>query len=160
MKLNSSNSNPDINSFLTKKLPVPLQFDWDQQWGDLIVIRLENSPDKGDTYEKFKISICPNDGVVLGMPKEELTEWDTSDDKWFGNVALLSEQNTELYSSSAYIYVYKDINGLHELFSYCWEGGFKNLVDGNLPKNLSADRLSVLLNGKLFSGLYTYLKTL
>ena len=160
MKPNSSKSNPDINSFLIKKLPVHLHFDWDQQWGDLIVIRLENSPDKGDTYEKFKISICPNDGVVLGMPKEELTEWDTSDDKWFGNEALLSEQNTELYSSSAYIYVYKDINGLHELFSYCWQGGFKNLVDGNLPKNLSADRLSVLLNGKLFSGLYTYLKTL
>ncbi|MDC2981978.1 hypothetical protein OAZ21_01235 [Bacteroidota bacterium] len=160
MKLNSSNSNPDINSFLTINLPVHLQFDWDQQWGDLIVIRLDNSPDKGDTYEKFKISICPNYGVILGMPKEELTEWDTSDDKWFGNEALLSEQNTELYSSPAYIYVYKDINGLHELFSYSWKGEFKNLVDGNLPKNLTTDKLSVLLNGKLFSGLYSHLKTL
>ena len=160
MKLNSSNSNPDINSFLTINLPVHLQFDWDQQWGDLIVIRLDNSPDKGDTYEKFKISICPNYGVILGMPKEELTEWDTSDDKWFGNEALLTKQNTELYSSPAYIYVYKDINGLHELFSYSWKGEFKNLVDGNLPKNLTTDKLSVLLNGKLFSGLYSHLKTL
>ncbi len=160
MQINSSNSYPDINSFLTKKLPVHLQFDWDQRWGDLIVIRLENSPDKGDTYQKFKISICPNEGVVLGMLKEELTEWDTNDDKWFGNEALLSEQNTEFYSGLAYIYVYKDINGLHELFSYCWQGKFKNLVDGNLPKNLSTDRLSMLLNGKLFSGLYTHLKTL
>ena len=160
MKVNSSNSNPDINSFLTINLPVHLQFDWDQQWGDLIVIRLDNSPDKGDTYEKFKISICPNYGVILGIPKEELTEWDTSDDKWFGNEALLSKQNTELYSSPAYIYVYKDINGLHELFSYSWKGEFKNLVDGNLPKNLTTDKLSVVLNGKLFSGLYSHLKKL
>ena len=70
MKLNSSNSNPDINSFLTKKLPVHLQFDWDQQWGDLIVIRLENSPDKGDTYEKFKISIETDDIVDFSSFKK------------------------------------------------------------------------------------------
>ena len=159
MKLYKTVSSP-ILEFENEFFQLGLQFDWDQRWGDLIVIRLENSPDKGDTYQKFKISICPNEGVVLGMLKEELTEWDTNDDKWFGNEALLSEQNTEFYSGLAYIYVYKDINGLHELFSYCWQGKFKNLVDGNLPKNLSTDRLSMLLNGKLFSGLYTYLKTL
>jgi hypothetical protein len=158
--LKSPNLNTDINSFSAKKLPAHLQFEWNENWGNLIVLRLENAPEKGDTYEKFKISICPNDWVVLGMPKEELTEWDTSDDKWFGNEALLSEQNIELYSSPAYIYVYKDFNGLHELFSYCWEGGFKNLVDGNLPKNLTPNKLTKLLNGKLFSGLYNYLKTL
>ena len=160
MQINSSNSYPDINSFLTKKLPVHLQFDWDQRWGDLIVIRLENSPDKGDTYQKFKISICPNEGVVLGMLKEELTEWDTNDDKWFGNEALLSEQNTELYSGLAYIYVYKDINGVHELFSYSWQGEFKKLVDGNLPKKLSMLKLNKILNGKLFSKLYFFIKSI
>ena len=121
MLLKSPNLNTDINSFSAKKLPAHLQFEWNEYWGNLIVLRLENSPEKGDTYEKFKISICPNDWVVLGMPKEELTEWDTSDDKWFGNEALLSEQNTELYFSPAYIYVYEDINGLHELFSYHWD---------------------------------------
>ena len=91
MLLKSPNLNTDINSFSAKKLPAHLQFEWNEYWGNLIVLRLENSPEKGDTYEKFKISICPNDWVVLGMPKEELTEWDTSDDKWFGNEALLSE---------------------------------------------------------------------
>ena len=160
MLLKSPNLNTDINSFSAKKLPAHLQFEWNENWGNLIVLRLENAPEKGDTYEKFKISICPNDWVVLGMPKEELTEWDTSDDKWFGNEALLSEQNTELYSSPAYIYVYEDINGLHELFSYHWDGEFKSLLEGNLPKNLTPNKLTKLLNGKLFSELYTYLKTL
>ena len=160
MLLKSSNLNTDIYSFSAKKLPTRLQFEWYELWGNLIVLRLENSPEKGDTYEKFKISISPNDRVILGMPKEELTEWDTIDDKWFGNEALLSEQNTELYSSPAYIYVYEDINGLHELFSYHWDGEFKSLLEGNLPKNLTPNKLTKLLNGKLFSGLYAFLKTI
>ena len=160
MLLKSPNLNTDINSFSAKKLPDHLQFEWNENWGKLIVLRLENAPEKGDTYQKFKISICPNDRVVLGMPKEELTEWDTSDDKWFGNDALLSEQNTELYDSSAYVYVYEDINGLNGLFSYHWNGEFKKLLEGNLPKNFTSNKLTKLLNGKLFSELFTYLKTL
>ena len=160
MLLKSPNLNTDIYSFSAKKLPTRLQFEWYELWGNLIVLCLENAPEKGDTYEKFKISICPNDRVILGMPKEELTEWDTIDDKWFGNEALLSEQNTELYSSPAYIYVYEDINGLHELFSYHWDGEFKSLLEGNLPKNLTLNKLTKLLNGKLFSELYNFLKTL
>ena len=89
MLLKSPNSNTDINSFSAKKLPTRLQFDWNEHWGTFIVLCLENAPEKGDTNEKFKISISPNDWVVLGMPKEELTEWDISDDKWFGNEAFL-----------------------------------------------------------------------
>ena len=97
MFLKSPNLNTDINSFSAKKLPTRLQFDWNEHWGNLIVLRLENSPEKGDTYEKFKISICPNDGVVLGMPKEELKEWDTIDDKRFGNDAFLKALSKREY---------------------------------------------------------------
>ena len=160
MLLKSTNFNADINSFSTKKLPTRLQFEWNENWGNLIVLRLENALEKGDTYEKFKISICPNDDVLLGMPKDDITEWDSNDDKWFGNDALLSKQNTELYASSAYVYVYEDFNGLNELFSYHWDGEFKSLLEGNLPKNLTLNKLTKLLNGKLFSELYNFLKTL
>ena len=149
----------NINSFLTKKLPVHLQFEWYQHWGKLIVIRLENTLEKGETYEKFKISICPIEGVVLGMIKEELTEWDNNDDKWFGNEALLSEHNAELYTSSANVYVYDDLNGQNELFSYYWHGEFKYLIKGNLPKKLSILKLNKILNGKLFSKLYFFIKS-
>ena len=89
MLFKSPISNTDIYSFSAKKLPTRLQFEWYELWGNLIVLLLENAPEKVDTYEKFKISISPNDWVVLGMPKEELTEWDISDDKWFGNEAFL-----------------------------------------------------------------------
>ena len=54
------------------------------------------------------------------------------------------------------IYVYEDINGLHELFSYHWDGEFKSLLEGNLPKNLTPNKLTKLLNGKLFSELYNF----
>ena len=89
MLLKSPNLNTDINSFSAKKLPAHLQFEWNENWGNLIVLRLENAPEKGDTYEKFKISICPNDGVVMVLPKGDINEGDSIDNKRFGNDAFL-----------------------------------------------------------------------
>ena len=89
MLLKSPNLNTDINSFSANKLLTRLQFEWNENWGNLIVLRLENAPDKGDTYKKFKISICPNDGVVMVLPKGDINEGDSIDNKRFGNDAFL-----------------------------------------------------------------------
>mgnify|MGYP001212496702 CR=1 FL=1 len=156
MLLKSPNLNTDINSFSANKLPTRLQFEWNENWGNLIVLRLGNALEKGDTYEKFKISICPNEGVVLGMLKEELTEWDTNDDQWFGNQADLGELNKDVYSSPAKIFVYKDFETNDKLFSYYWHNKFDRLEEGQLPSNLNPDKLTKLLNGKLISELYTF----
>ena len=148
----------DINSFSANKLPTRLQFEWNENWGNLIVLRLGNAPEKGDTNEKFKISICPNDGVVMVLPKGNINEGDSIDNKRFGNDAFLSEQNTELYDSSEHVYMYEDVSGQNELFPYQWNGEFNSLLESNLPKKLTPNKLTKLLNGKLFSGLYNYLK--
>lgn len=89
MLLKSPNLNTDINSFSAKKLPTRLQFDWNEHWGTFIVLRLGNAPEKRDTYEKFKISICPNDGVVMVLPKGDINEGDSIDNKRVGNDAFL-----------------------------------------------------------------------
>ena len=89
MLFKSPISNTDIYSFSAKKLPTRLQFDWNEHWGTFIVLCLENAPEKGDTYEKFKISICPNDGVVMVLPKGDINEGNSIDDKRFGNDAFL-----------------------------------------------------------------------
>ena len=89
MLLKSPNLNTDIYSFSAKKLPTRLQFEWYELWGNLIVLLLENAPEKVDTYEKFKISICPNDGVVMVLPKGDINEGDSIDNKRFGNDAFL-----------------------------------------------------------------------
>ena len=89
MLLKSPNSNTDINSFSANKLPTRLQFEWNENWGNLIVLRPGNTPEKGDTNEKFKISICPNDGVVMVLPKGDINEGDSIDNKRFGNDAFL-----------------------------------------------------------------------
>ena len=128
MLLKSPNLNTDINSFSANKLPTHLQFEWNENWGNLIVLRLENAPEKVDAFEKFKVSICPNEVVVLGMSKDDINEWDSNDDKWFGSDALLSEQNTELYDSSEYVDMYEDESGQNELFSYHWDGEFNSFL--------------------------------
>ena len=89
MLLKSPNLNTDINSFSANKLLTRLQFEWNEHWGNLIVLRLGNAPEKGNTYEKFKISICSNEGVVLVLTKGDINEWDSIDNKRFGNDAFL-----------------------------------------------------------------------
>ena len=80
MLLKSPNLNTDINSFSANKLPTRLQFEWNENWGNLIVLRPGNAPEKGDTNEKFKISICPNDGVVMVLFKEGILIGETIKD--------------------------------------------------------------------------------
>jgi hypothetical protein len=149
-----------IDSFLTSPLPDSCKFNWKSEWGRVIIVRLKNSPGNNTNYENFKLTIAPIDGFIFGMLKSEITKWDSHDDKWFGNQANLGELNKDVYSSPAKIFVYKDFETNDKFFSYYWHNKFDRLEEGQLPSNLTPDKLTRLLNGKLFSGLYTYLKSL
>jgi len=35
------------------------------------------------------MTIAPIDGIICGMLKSEITQWDNHDDQWFGNQAML-----------------------------------------------------------------------
>ena len=149
-----------MERYLTSPLPDSCKISWKPEWGRVIVIRLKNSTGNNDNYENFKITIAPIDGIIIGMLKSEITQWDNHDDQWFGNQAELAELNKDIYSSPAKIFVYKDFETNEKLFSYYWHNKFDRLEEGQLPSNLTPDILTKLLNGKLFSELYTFLKTL
>lgn len=149
-----------MERYLTSPLPDSCKIIWKPEWGRVIVIRLKNSPGNNENYENFKMTIAPIDGIICGMLKSEITQWDNHDDQWFGNQAELAELNKDIYSSPAKIFVYKDFETNEKLFSYYWHSKFDRLEEGQLPPNLSSEKLTKLLNGKLFSELYSYIKTL
>ena len=149
-----------MERYLTSPLPDSCKISWKPEWGRVIVIRLKNSLGNNDNYENFKMTIAPIDGIIIGMLKSEITQWDNHDDQWFGNQAKIGELNKDIYSSPAKIFVYKDFETNEKLFSYYWHNKFDRLEEGHLPSNLTPDILTKLLNGKLFSELYTFLKTL
>ena len=149
-----------IDSFLTSPLPDSCKIIWKPEWGRVIVIRLKNSLGNNDNYENFKMTIAPIDGIICGMLKSEITQWDNHDDQWFGNQAELAELNKDIYSSPAKIFVYKDFETNEKLYSYYWHNKFDRLEEGHLPSNLTPDKLTRLLNGKLFSRLYENIKSI
>ena len=149
-----------MERYLTSSLPGSCKFFWKPEWGRVIVIRLKNSPGYNDNYKNFKMTIAPIDEIVCGMLKSEITQWDNHDDQWFGNQAEIGEFNKDIYSSPAEIFVYKDFETNDKLFSYYWHNKFDRLEEGHLPSNLTPNKLTKLLNGKLISELYTFLKTL
>lgn len=149
-----------IDSFLTSPLPDSCKFNWKSEWGRVIIIRLKNSPGNNTNYENFKITIAPIDGFIFGMLKSEITKWDNHDDQWFGNQANLGELNKDVYSSPAKIFVYKDLATDLKIFSYYWNDKFDYLEEGQLPSNLSSEKLTHLLTGNLFSLLYNHIKSI
>ncbi len=149
-----------MERYLTSPIPDSCKFIWKLEWGRVIVIRLKNSPGNNHNYENFKMTIAPIDEIICGMLKSEITQWDNHDDQWFGNQADIGEMNKDVYSSPAKIFMYKDLETNDKLFSYHWYNKFDRLEEGQLPSNLSPDKLTKLLNGKLFSELYSCLKTL
>jgi len=149
-----------MERYFTSSLPDSCKFIWKPEWGRVIVIRLKNSIGNNHNYENFKMTIAPIDEIICGMLKSEITKWDNHDDQWFGNQAEIGEFNKDVYSSPAKIFVYKDFETNDKLFSYYWHNKFDRLEEGHLPSNLTPDILTKLLNGKLFSELYTFLKTL
>ena len=153
-------SKSEYSNFLTATLPHDLLFEWKISWGKIIVINLLNSDDVNQKFEFFKITICPKNRLILGMLRSRITNWDSFDDKWFGNEAKLSKANEVIYKDFAKVYVYEDLDTNYELFSLSWYNEFKNIQSGNLPSGLSKDKLSKILNGKLFSNLYSYIKLL
>ena len=149
-----------MERYLTSPLPDSCKIIWKPEWGRVIVIRLKNSPGNNENYENFKMTIAPIDGIICGMLKSEITHWDNHDDQWFGNQAEIGEFNKDIYSSPAKIFVYKDFETNEKLFSYYWHNKFDRLEEGQLPPNLSSEKLTHSLSGNLFTLLYDHIKSI
>lgn len=130
-----------MKRYITSPLPDSCKIIWKPEWGRVIVIRLKNSSGNG-------------------MLKSEITQWNNHDDQWFGNQAKLGEINKDIYSSPDKIFVYKDFETNEKLFSYYWHNKFDRLEEGQLPPNLSSEKLTHSLSGNLFTRLYDHIKSI
>jgi len=141
-------------------LPDFMHHDWNPEWGRMITVELENAPEFQDEYyEKFTMSFSLIDKKVFGHEKPEWSDEELEgEDKWFGNLTLLSEFNREEYNSVMTIYITDDNED--EIVSIYWHGGIEDIYDGDLPEGLTEDILKTILSGRNLSMLYDYIKSL
>lgn len=156
----SSNDDSAFGNLPSADLPDFMHYDWNPEWGRLITVELENAPEfQDDYYEKFTMSFSLTNKKVYG---EETPAWSDEElegeDKWFGNMTLLSEWNRESYESVMKIYLYDDSGD--EIVDIYWHGGIEDINDGAIPEGLTEEVLKTILSGRNLSMLYDYIKRL
>lgn len=159
-----SSGDVDYSEFFTASYSnnSELHFPWKSEYGQLIRIRLENSPDMVDIQEYINITIDPNAKLIIGAKKDSGAEND--DEIWFGGEALLWSYNIESYESAAEVTIFKDLASFDTFFKdpylgYTWHDQIEE-IEGELPEGLTEEDLNSILNGRLFSGLYNFIKGL
>lgn len=159
-----SSGDVDYSEFFTASYAnnSEFHFPWKPEYGLLIRIRLENSPDMVDIQEYIHITIDPNSKLIIGAKKDSGAEND--DEIWFGGEALLWSYNIECYESAAEVSIFKDLESFDSFFKnpylgYTWHDKIED-IDGDLPDGLTEEDLNSFLNGRLFSGFYGFIKNL
>ena len=145
MKEKNKNSN-----FLT--LPENLHLiGYNFNWARYLTLKYQNSSDCSDEYSKVKIDLLKNQIIPIYSNSDDSTK------KWFGSwESLLSNENSETYSSSMLMVFSNNIDDTYGEWRVLWHDIIEGLDDGNYPEGVSDSKLDEIFSGSWFSKIHSF----
>ena len=104
-----------------------------------------------DEYSKVKIDLLKNQIIPIYSNSDDSTK------KWFGYwESLLSNENSETYSSSMLMVFSNNIDDTYGEWRVLWHDIIEGLDDGNYPEGVSDSKLDEIFSGSWFSKIHSF----